>query len=106
VFLSAVIFGKVVRIFRFIQVIGVVCRFTWVINVFYGCNTYLVLSVIIITSAISVILMLLGLSELLELALWGCEGCFDIIVRLGVLGSFYCCQGYLVVLALFWSLRN
>ncbi len=43
---SLVIFDKVVRIFRVIQVLGVVSRVTWVINVFYGCVTpidYLVL---------------------------------------------------------------
>ncbi len=63
---SVVIFDKVVRLFRAIQVFGVVSRVTWVINVFYGCNTYRLLSVIRITSVISVILMLLRSSELLE----------------------------------------
>ena len=43
--LSVVIFDKVVRIFRVIQVLGVVSRIAWVINVFYAVTPidYLVL---------------------------------------------------------------
>jgi hypothetical protein len=59
---SVVIFDKVVRIVRVIQVLGVVSRVTWVINVFYGCNTYRLLRVrvIRITSFNFALLCLLG----------------------------------------------